>query len=52
VFADHRAIAEACCEAWHRLVADPGRLRSLCDQPWIKDISSQTRQYNTGPGKF
>jgi transposase len=40
VFADYRAIVDACCAAWNRLVADPGRLRSLCDQPWIRNVSS------------
>ena len=40
VFADYRAIVDACCDAWRRLVAGPGRLRSLCDQPWIRKVSS------------
>ena len=40
VFADYRAIVDACCDAWRRLVAEPGRLRSLCDQPWIRKVSS------------
>ncbi len=40
VFADYRAIVDACCQAWNRLVAEPGRLRSLCDQPWIRKVSS------------
>jgi transposase len=40
VFADYRAIVDACCIAWNRLVAEPGRLRSLCDQPWIRKVSS------------
>jgi transposase len=40
VFADYRAIVDACCAAWNRLAADPDRLRSLCDQPWIKKVSS------------
>ena len=40
VFADYRAIVDACCTAWNRLVADPGRLRSLCDQPWIRNVTS------------
>ena len=40
VFADDRAIVDACCTAWNRLVAEPGRLRSLCDQPWIRKVSS------------
>jgi transposase len=40
LFRDYRAIVDACCIAWNRLVADPGRLRSLCDQPWIRNVSS------------
>jgi hypothetical protein len=40
VFADYGAIVDACCAAWNRLVAEPGRLRSLCDQPWIRSVSS------------
>ncbi|MDF3042537.1 MAG: transposase [Thermomicrobiales bacterium] len=40
VFADYRAIVDACCDGWNRLVAEPGRLRSLCDQPWIRKVSS------------
>jgi hypothetical protein len=40
VLADYRAIVDACCDAWNRLVADPGRLQSLCDQPWIRNVSS------------
>jgi hypothetical protein len=40
VFAGYRAIVDACREAWNRLVAEPGRLRSLCDQPWIRNVSS------------
>jgi hypothetical protein len=40
VFADYRAIVDACCLAWNRLAAEPGRLRSLCDQPWIQKVTS------------
>ena len=40
VFKDYRAIVDACCAAWNRLVAEPGRLRSLCDQPWLQKVSS------------
>jgi hypothetical protein len=40
VSADRRAVVDACCDAWRRLVAEPGRLRSLCDQPWIRKVSS------------
>ena len=40
VFADYRAIVEACCIAWKRLVAEPDRIRSPCDHPWIRNVSS------------
>ena len=40
VFADYQAIVDACCAAWNRLVAEPGRLRSLCHQPWIRKVTS------------
>jgi transposase len=40
VFADYHAIVDACCAAWNRLVAEPGRLRSLCDQTWIRNVGS------------
>lgn len=38
--ADTEAIIEACCHAWNALVAEPGRLRSLCAYPWITKVSS------------
>jgi transposase len=40
VFRDYRAIVEACCTAWNQLVADPGRLRSLCHRSWIGKVTS------------
>ncbi len=40
VFKDYRAIVDACCAAWNRLVAEPGRLRSLCNQPWLQKVTS------------
>ena len=40
VFRDYRAIVDACCTAWNCLVAEPGRIRSLCNQPWITNVSS------------
>jgi transposase len=40
VFADHRAIVDACCAAWIRLVAAPGRIRSLCNHTCIKKVTS------------
>lgn len=35
VFRDLAAILDACCAAWDRLVAEPGRLRSLTTFPWL-----------------
>ncbi len=40
VLADTEAIIDACCRAWNALVAEPGRLRSLCAYPWIIKVSS------------
>ena len=40
VLKDHRAIVDACCAARDRLVAEPDRLRSLCDQPWLRKVTS------------
>jgi transposase len=40
VLADYRAIVDACCIAWNRLVAEPDRIRSLCDHPWIRNVNS------------
>jgi transposase len=33
VFADYRAVVDACCTAWNRLVAEPGRLRPFVTSP-------------------
>ena len=33
-FLDHTALLDACQEAWRRLTAVPGRIRSLCSYPW------------------
>ena len=40
VFPDQATIIDACCDAWNRLVADPGRTKSLCFQPWIQKVIS------------
>jgi hypothetical protein len=40
VWADQAAIVKACCDAWTALVADTGRLQSLCLQPWIQKVIS------------
>lgn len=36
--ADYDAIAEAASQAWNRLVAEAGRLTSLCSYPWIPEV--------------
>ena len=39
VVADEDAILDACCSAWNRLAAEPGRLRCLCCRPWIATVT-------------
>lgn len=39
-FADYRAVVEACCRAWNALVAETGRLRSLCAYPYLDHVSA------------
>ena len=36
--ADYDAIAEAACNAWNRLLAEAGRITSLCSYPWILKV--------------
>jgi hypothetical protein len=31
-------IVQACCEAWNRLRAEPGRIRSLAAFPWLPTV--------------
>lgn len=33
-------IIDACCDAWNRLTAEPGRIRSLSAYPWIEKVCS------------
>ena len=40
VWPDREAIIQACCDAWNAVVDEPGRLQSLCLQPWIKKVTS------------
>jgi transposase len=35
---DYDAIIDAACAAWNRLLADTGRIKSLCTYPWIQAI--------------
>jgi len=34
VFPDLAAVVDACCDAWNAVLAEPGRIRSLCAEPW------------------
>ena len=38
LLADYDAIADAASQAWNRLVAEAGRLTSLCSYPWIPGV--------------
>jgi transposase len=40
IFADQAAIIDACCQAWNRATTDAGRIISLCNYPWIGEVSS------------
>jgi transposase len=33
-------IINACCDAWLRVVAETGRIKSLCSYPWIEKVAS------------
>jgi transposase len=39
LFTDDAAILHACCDAWNRLLAETGRIRSLADRAWIYPVS-------------
>ena len=43
--ADYDAIADAACAAWNRLVAEAGRITSLCSYPWILKVKPYDRRY-------
>ncbi len=36
---DYGAIVEAACAAWNRLLAEAGRIKSLCSYPWIPKVN-------------
>jgi hypothetical protein len=40
LIADYCAIADAACNAWNRLVAEPGQIASLCSYPWIPTVNA------------
>ena len=37
---DYEAIVDAACDAWQRLLAEAGRITSLCSYPWITQVKS------------
>ena len=40
LLADYYAIVEAACNAWNRLIAEAGRIKSLCSYPWIPQVNA------------
>jgi transposase len=36
VFADLDDVVQACCAAWNAVLAEPGRIRSICSEPWAQ----------------
>jgi transposase len=36
---DYEAIVDAACKGWNRLVAEAGRIKSLCSYPWIPTVN-------------
>jgi transposase len=38
LFADLGATIEGCCHAWNRLIAEPGRIASLTDYPYLRSV--------------
>jgi transposase len=39
VFQTTEGIIDSCCEAWNWLLAEAGRIRSLCSYPWLEQVS-------------
>lgn len=40
LFADLQAIIDACCSAWNRMLAEPGRITSTCGFPWAAQVKT------------
>ena len=38
IWPDKEAIIQACCDAWNALMNEPGRIQSLCLQPWVRKV--------------
>jgi hypothetical protein len=39
LFGGTRAIVDACCEAWNKLVGETGRIQALTDVVWARQVS-------------
>ncbi|MGH7042580.1 MAG: IS630 family transposase [Acetobacteraceae bacterium] len=39
VFATYEAIIDACCEAWNKLIAMPGRIHSIAERDYAKTVT-------------
>jgi DDE superfamily endonuclease len=37
---DYDAIVKAACDAWNRLAAETGRIKTLCSYPWIPEVNA------------
>jgi hypothetical protein len=48
LFAGTRAIVEARCTAWSSLIAEAGRIRSLADFEWARQVSTSCAWYDAG----
>ncbi len=40
VYATYEAIVDACCIAWNKLIAAPGRIRSIATRDYAKTVNS------------
>ena len=40
VYATYKAIVDACCIAWNKLIAAPERIRSIATRDWAKTVNS------------
>ncbi|MCB4825541.1 transposase [Roseicella aerolata] len=38
LFSDLSAIFDGCCDAWNRVVAEPGRIASPTDYPYLRSV--------------
>jgi hypothetical protein len=39
VFQTTEQIIDTCCDAWNWLLAETGRIRSLCSYPWLEQVN-------------